>query len=291
VQVAKRELGPGIYKRLPYGLYEGIPATNSSSLRELLRSPKQYLYRKENRKESEALTLGLAAHTAILEPHRFLAEYALWDERSDNGNVRPRRGKDWDAFQAAQGAQGRRIVRADEYYLAAAMRDAVRGHGPALRYLKKGDSEISMVWDDPETRFRCKGRVDWIADDNDVPVLVGVKTARECGPRTFAAAAYRYGYHIQWAFYHDGFAATTSVQPRVIEIVVEKEAPHDVAVYQVPPEIIELGRDEYRRLLLLLMECEHTHNYPGCVPGEQILSFPAYAYDMDNDIESLGLEA
>jgi len=125
VQVAKRELGPGIYKRLPYGLYEGIPATNSSSLRELLRSPKQYLYRKENRKESEALTLGLAAHTAILEPHRFLAEYALWDERSDNGNVRPRRGKDWDAFQAAQGAQGRRIVRADEYYLAAAMRDAV----------------------------------------------------------------------------------------------------------------------------------------------------------------------
>jgi hypothetical protein len=286
---AARTFGPGVFKRLPYAVYDGIPATNSSKLRELLRSPKQYHYRLDVPREGEALTIGQATHTAILEPHRFLAEYALWDERSEGGRVRPRNGKDWEKFKATHEGQGKRILLAEDFNLAIAMRDAVRNHGPALRYLRKGDPEISLVWDDLETHRRCKGRVDWVADDAGVPVLVGVKTARECGPRAFGNAAFKYGYHLQWAYYFDGFFTATGVSPRMVEIVVEKEPPHDVAVYVIPPELIELGRDEYRRLLVKLAECEHTHDWPGAVPGEEVLSFPAYAFG-DDDVSGLELE-
>lgn len=278
----------GLYKRLPYERYRVEEGVNFSRLKELVRSPKHYAFRIENPKDTHPMRLGSAAHTAILEPHRFLAEYALWDERTDDGKVRPRRGKGWDAFVVSSG--GKRIVKADEYHLAMAMRDAVRSHKPAMRYLRKGDSEVSMWWADADTERECKGRVDWLTVDGNVDVLVGVKTARDCRCLPFGNAAAKLGYHLQWAFYADGYEAITGKSPRVVEIVVESAPPHDVAVYIIPAEILDVGRDEYRTLLKKLAECEEADEWPGSAAEEQILSFPTWVYAGEDDVTELGLE-
>jgi hypothetical protein len=277
----------GLHLRVPFDKYAAIDAINFSRLKEMRRSPKHYRHRLTNPLQSQPLTLGAAAHTAVLEPHRFLAEYALWDERTDSGSVRPRRGKAWEAFEA--GHAGRRIVKADEYYMAMAMRDAVRGDPDAARYLSKGYPEASMVWADKETDRVCKGRVDWLTNVDGCDVLVGLKTARDCRGLPFGNAAGRLGYHLQWGFYFDGYVAVTGRLPKMIEIVVESFAPHDVAVYIIPAEVVEVGRDEYRRLLLALGECERTNRWPGAMPGEQVLSLPSYIYG-EEDISEIGLE-
>lgn len=279
----------GLHKRVAHDVYRGWDALNISRLKEIGKSPLQYQHRLLNPRTTEPMRLGSAAHTAVLEPHRFLAEYALWDERTDSGTVRPRRGKDWEAFQAAQG--GRSIVRADEHATAMAMRDAARSHPVAGRYLRAGDAEVAMVWEsEPLVKRLCKGRVDWLTRDGSCPVLVGLKTARDARPIGFGNAAAKLGYHLQWAFYRDGYEALSGHIARVVEIVVESAPPHDVVVYVIPAEVIEAGREEYVRLGALLAECEASGKWGGSADEEQILSLPSWVYQAEDDLSDLGLE-
>jgi hypothetical protein len=78
-----------------------------------------------------------------------------------------------------------------------------------------------------------------------------------------------------------------------VEIVVETEPPHDVAVYRIPAEVIEAGHDEYHRLMLKLAECKRSGEWPGAVDGEPDVSLPSWVYgaDSDSDLGDLGLEA
>jgi len=279
----------GIHRRIRFEAYRAIDATNFSSLKELARSPLHYRHRLDNPRTSLPMALGKAAHTAVLEPHRFAAEYALWDERTEGGRVRPRNGKDWEAFKAAHATQ--QIIVADEMGAAMAMRDAARGSTCSMRYLRKGEAEVTMVWPDEETGRRCKGRIDWLTHVDGIDVLVGLKTSKDCRPIGFGNQAARLGYHLQWALYHDGYVALTSKPVRMVEIVIESAAPHDVTVYIIPAEIIEQGRDEYRKLLVTLDECEKTGVWPGTSDSEQILSLPSWVYHAEDDISELGLEA
>lgn len=282
----------GLFKRTTFEAYKAARGANCSSLKDLAISPLRYAHRLANKLETtNPMRLGSAAHTAILEPHRFLADYALWDERTeaDEEKVAPRRGKKWEAFVAANA--GKSIIRADEHALAMAMRDAVRAKPVAAKYLKTGDPEVAMWWSHPETERLCKGRADWITSLDGQPVIVGLKSARDCRAIPFGNAAAKLLYTMQWAFYHDGYQLITGQTPRVVEIVVESAAPHDVVVYTIPDEVLEVGREEYQRLIALLVECEASNAWPGTADDEQVLSLPTWAYRPESDdLSDLELE-
>lgn len=286
--VVAEKLFLGIASRMPVAEYRALPGVSISQLKELKRSPKHYRYRLAHQKVTAPMTLGTAAHTAVLEPERFSREYAVWGERTKTGNLRPRNGKDWDAF-AAQHTQ-RTIITADEYKDVLAIQEAVRGDAVAMRYLETGDPEVSMQWlHDGQAR---KGRLDWLTNVSEEPVLVGLKTARDCRHFVFGSAAAKLGYHLQWAYYFDGFTSIKAdgAVPRVVEIVVESDAPHAVAVYEIPFDIMEQGREEYQDLLVQLAECETKNEWPGPITEEQILTLPSWVYQTQDDLSDLGLE-
>lgn len=279
----------GITSRVPYDAYAQVPAVSITRLKELKRSPQHYRHALTNPRDTGPMRLGTAAHCAVLEPERFAREFAVWSRRTSAGAMAPRTGQHWDAFKAQH--DGRTIITEDEYVTAMAMRDAVRGFAPAMRYLETGDPEVTLEWKTPDGR-PCKGRVDWLTSIDGAPVLVGLKTARDCRHFAFGAAAAKLGYHLQWAFYHDGYEALTSKSARMIEIVVESAAPHAVAVYVIPDDILAQGRDEYRRLLGVLEECEAMDAWPGPAPTEEHLTLPSWAYDaVEDDVGELGLIA
>lgn len=252
--------------------YAEIKAVSITRLKVMLRSPKHYRHNLSNPKESRPLSLGRAAHCAILEPERFAADYCAWDRRTSSGAMAPRKGKHWEAFGANNA--GKEIVAEPDYSLALAMQDAVRSDDDAMRYLRTGDAEVVMQWQ--MFGRDCKGRADWITKVDGEDVLVGLKTARDCRPREFGRDARRYEYHMQWAFYADGFKTITGRMPKVVEIVVESAPPHAVAVYVVPDEVLTRGFDEYTNLLEQLDECEKLDRWPGPVQGEQVLILPTW---------------
>jgi hypothetical protein len=288
VNAAAEQFELGIRSRVPFAEYMALPALSISRLKEIGRSPQHYLHRLTVPKESAALRLGTAAHTAVLEPERFERQFAVWERRSEKtGNLCPRNGQYWDAFLAEN--PGKTIITADEHALAVAIQRAVRAHPVASRYLESGDPEVSLTWTREDGR-PCRARIDWLTTIDGLPLIVGLKTSRDCRHMPFGAQAAKLGYHMQWAWYYDGFGAIKPAEPKVVEIVVESDAPHAVAVYSIPNDILLQGRDDYELLLAKLNECEATGEFPGPNEVEEPLTLPTWIYQQTDDLGDLGLE-
>lgn len=274
---------PRLQTHVPYDAYRALPGLAITRIKELARSPLHYRYRLEHPKHSPSLTLGSAAHVAVLEPERFERDYAVWGEEPEQ---KVRQGSVWEAF--ADEHRKQTIITVKEAAAARAIRDAVRSAPAAMRYLEKGDPEVTLEWIYEATA--CKGRVDWLTRDEGFPVLVGLKTARDCGHRMFAVQAARLLYFCQWSFYRDGYHAITGRGAKVVEIVVENTPPHDVAVYVVPSDVIEEGRNVYRDLIAKLLECEASGRWPGAQPEETRIALPKWVFAGDEDEEPGGIE-
>ena len=272
--------------RMTRAEYVAIEAISVSRLKELKHSPQHYQYGLEHPKQSDALTLGTATHVAVLEPERFINDFAVWERRTDAGAMAPRRGQYWDEFLRV--AWGKTVLTTEERDMANTLAKAVRFDATANPYLAAGEPEVTMQWDTDGRA--CKGRADWLTRVGDKPVLVGLKTARDCRPFAFGGQAAKLEYGMQWAFYYDGYLACTGVAPRMIEIVVESAPPHPVATYIIDQDIILQGRDNYREMLKILAECETSGEWPGPVVGEQFLTLPSWYYPSTDDISDLELE-
>lgn len=275
-----------IQSRVPREDYDAITALNITRLKELRRSPLHYRWALTHAKRSDALTLGGATHVATLEPERFRAEFSNWDRRTKNGNSAPRNGQFWDAFLTANA--GKTILTEDEWTRAHEIAQVVRTDDLAMRYLSHGEPEVTFEWD--LDGRACKGRVDWLTHIDGHPTIVGLKTARDCRHFAFGSQAAKLGYHLQFAFYHDGYERIRDAKPKLVEIVVESAAPHAVAVYRIPDDIIEQGRDEYTRLLEQLKHCEAANEWPGPQPCEDYLTLPSWVYGTETDDELSELE-
>lgn len=280
MDAAKKVVGPGLYLRgqVDYGVIEGV---NYSTLKHLAKSALQYRHVLENGVAESALMFrGTAAHVATLEPHRFIKEFAVFEGER-------RAGKAWEAFKAEN--DGKKLIKQSEFDTAMRIRDAVRSHPVALRYLRKGVAEATLVWDDPETGVRCKGRPDFITDDHYV---VDLKSTADVTPFNFARIVYSKLYHMQSAMYFDGYESVIKRSPAgSVTIAVEQKEPHDVVVFVMDDETLGIGRDTYRHLLGKLTECEKARVWPGYSRDcEVTLRLPKYAYPDESDLESLGLE-
>ncbi|MEE9395217.1 MAG: PD-(D/E)XK nuclease-like domain-containing protein [Planctomycetota bacterium] len=270
-------------RRMPYVDYAKIDAVNMSTLLELLLSPKHYRYRLHRpRKETEAMRVGRAGHTAVLEPMQFMREYVLQPEEfpDSKGTMKPasKKLKSCKGWHADQQAAGKTALSQDQYAKAERIQDAVRSHSVAGRILSDGQREISIEWADEQTGIRCKGRIDWLQD----MALVDLKTTRHASSYAFAKQAANLNYHTRLAWYQHGICAvknTREVWTMPVRIIaVQNEEPHDVVVYNVPEDALEVGRRRFHGLMETLKECMDTDSWPGVGEGEIIdLQMPGWA--------------
>lgn len=276
---------------LTYDEYEALQGERSSTLKAMSISAKHYRHRLANKTETGSLKLGKAAHCAVLEPSRFLSDHAVWIERSKDGKkAAPRNGGRWDSF--VEEHHGKTLLTLKEYFHAVRIRESIVSDATAMKYLESGAPEVSMQF--PLLGRQCKARVDWLTKYQSRATIVGLKSARDVREFLFGSQAARLHYHIQWAYYFDGYAAITGEAPRMIEISVENAPPYDVVVYNIPNEIVVAGREKYTELLHALDECERFNSWPGIGNGAELdLSFPSWAYTqpLDDDLSALGLVA
>lgn len=287
-----------IHSRVPAEEYHGLPGVSISRLKEMKRSPLHYQYRLANPMQTAPLRLGTAAHCAVLEPERFQRQFALWNRRGANGNLCPRNGQYYEAFVAAN--PGKTYITEDEGLDAIAIGRAVRADVCAMKYLESGEPEVTMQWTlESNSLLRqlipiqvsCRGRADWLTRIEGEPYLIGLKTTKDCRPMLFGTQCARLSYHMQWAFYFDGYRTITGNTPKMKEIVVESAPPYDVVVYDIPEDVILQGRAEYETCLRLLVECEARKEWLGVANGlEQAISLPTWAYDAQGDLSDLDLE-
>lgn len=246
---------PGIHADVPMDEYHRWPGASKSRLwlmRE--RSPAHVRWAMDHPPESTpAQAYGTAAHMAILEPSRFAEVY----ERLPDGDGRTKAVKD---ARAAIEEDGRIPLKPDDFDAIMAMRDVVLDH-PKARRLLEGDAERSLVWTDPDTGVLCKGRADLLSDRG--PVIVDYKTTRDASPEAFERAIYIYGYYVQGAMYLDGASALGDSRDHFVIIAQEKGPPFCVGVYDLRPDALLKGADEYGSLLRQWARCVESGEWPG----------------------------
>lgn len=259
--------------------YIEIPALNWSTLKWLSKSPAHYLHATTNgRPDTATLKRGRATHVATLEPETFAARYSVWPH--------PRRGKDWEEFEARMLSASVEVLKRGEAELAQTLALAVRAHQPAARYLTGCLTEQMIQWTHrrPEVNglegyeVACKGRLDAVGPEG----IVDLKTARDGSPTGFAREVIRLEYHVQAAWYVDGYREMTGRELPWAWVVVEVAAPHVVQVYRADEETLNLGRARYRELLDLLHVCQRDNFWPGYAATEMPLQLPRWARPLDD---------
>lgn len=259
-----------LIKGMPFVLYREIKAESASRLKRMLVSPLHYRHAATTESpDTEALRVGRATHTSILEPDRFALDFTVYTLSKTVGEGSR---KAWQAFKEANAH--RTILDEGDYETALAMRNAVHRHRLARELLIDGDAEVTLTWDHPTLRVPCKGRLDYLGPRG----IVEVKTASRIEIDAFARQVAAYAYHLQCGWYAAGYEAVTGSTLPYHMICVEKTAPHDVVVYRVPQALLESARVTSDELLERVLACEAADEWPGVGGDETVdLALPEWA--------------
>ena len=256
---------PEILTDMDAATYRAAEAISASDLKWILppRTPAHYHAYKTGqikREETRALVIGTLCHLAVLEPDKLATAFAL---RPDGLDLRTKDGKAW---KEAQGDKP--ILDGEEAAMLDGMSAAVAAHPVARQLLVASKREVSL-FSDHRTGLKLKGRIDVLGEG----FVADVKTAAEGDAANFAAAVFRYNYHVQAAMY----CQLAGVE-RFSFIAVEKVAPFAVAVYTLSPKALQVGLNSLNYALDTIALCTDAGLWPAYSLDEQTLDLPSWAY-------------
>ena len=222
------------------------------------------------------MRIGSLFHGLILEPEMVkIAVAPQCDKRTKEGKYL------WEIFCSEN--VGAEIVTAEEGEMLSGMCASVRTHPAASALLSaSGIAEGSAYWFDQNSGELCRCRPDFYREDG---IIVDLKTTEDASPEGFARSIAKYAYHRQAAMYADGVEAATGDYVKGFAfVVVEKAYPYCTATYSLDMQGLDIGRDQYKELLLDLADCKVAKKWPGYSERIEVLSLPSweirkYEYD------------
>ena len=214
-------------------------------------------------KEGKALIAGIEADGGVAVEESDFAWICDWHEK----------------------LRGKEVLSADDMRRVQEMAAAARQH-PIGRVLFSPDlpsiCEASIFTRDPQTGVLCKIRPDYMVEPcQALPngLLVDGKSCEDASPAGFARAVWNYDYGLQAAWYVDHFWQhyRTAEPPGFIWMAQEKDPPQATAFYSASADILNHGRQHYRRLLDIYAECLKAGVWPGYPPQVRPLELPVWA--------------
>ena len=250
--------------------YHAHPAISKSGLDKIARSPAHYQAAKSAPPEStDAMVFGSAFHDYILLPDVFEEAYTVLPE---DFNGRTKEGK---ALVAAIKDSGQTVLKPEWMEAIKGMAAAVAAHPKAAALLTGGHPEVSLFWQDADTGLDCRCRPDYI---NPAGIIVDLKSTLDASPEAFAKSCAQYRYHVQDAFYSEGYHQATGTWPRgFVFIAVEKTAPYAVACYTLDDVAKEKGRELYQQDLQTLQAAQAANEWPAYSDQIETLTLPAWS--------------
>lgn len=247
----------GLHDSIPETDYHADPASLSSTGAKTLlyEGPRAYQWALAHPTHKDAYDMGSVVHALTLG----VGDYDVLDHDSYRTKAAQ---QERDESRAA----GRTPILRKDIETAEVMRDAIFANQLAASILSQGDPEVSMYATCPETGVLMRGRADWLRPG----YLVDLKTAAgPIHPAEFERIAWNRHYGLQAAWYRQ-ILALNGVDATPIWVVVSKDAPHQVYVYQASTEMLERGTDDMHRALELYARCQATDEWPGLVDDQMI---------------------
>ena len=263
---------PGIYRGIPLDVYHGDlcagPSASSSVLRTIvndspadafLTSP--YNPERVEKKPTESLTLGRAAHHLLLGQPHFKKEYV---QRPDKLLGEPWQGnrkvcKDWLADQAAKGIT---VVTAEQIKRIIGMAKSLGKEPLVQNGLLAGRTELSMIYQDKATGLWVKVRPD--AMPTDVLDFADLKTTTDVHDDELEKVIGTYGYHMQAGL--TALACPHVLGQELHEFLfafVQSEAPFSPNIITAKPSDIHDGMEACTIAMAVFKKCLDAGEWPG----------------------------
>ena len=261
---------PGVFDDMPNDEYHQLAALSSSGIKKLLRSPAHYLVERTRASApSDAMRIGTAVHTLVLEPHRSAEVVQM-----PTFNLRTNAGKaNRDAWLADR--PGAQAFALPEYERICGAVEAVRRHPGAAMLLSDGVAERSVLWRDASEQIECRARFDWHRHDMGI---VDLKTCQDASPEAASRSIAAFNYHLSAAHYWLGHEHVFNQSPAFWAFVfVETEPPHGVACYVLDSASLRAGMDKCARAYSLFKQCTESGRWPGYPEDIQTISAPRWA--------------
>ncbi|MGO0159997.1 PD-(D/E)XK nuclease-like domain-containing protein, partial [Salmonella enterica] len=272
------DIQPGIYYDIPNEAYHAGPGVSKSQLDDIADTPAIYLWRKNapvDTEKTKSLDTGTAFHCRVLEPEEFSKRFIIAPEF----NRRTSAGKEEEkTFLEECARTGITVLTAEEGRKIELMYQSVMAL-PLGQWLVEsaGYAESSVYWEDPETEILCRCRPDKIIPE--FHWIMDVKTTADI--QRFRTAYYDYRYHVQDAFYSDGYRAQFGEIPTFVFLVASTTAEcgrYPVEIFMMGEDAKLAGQREYRRNLQTLAECLNNDEWPAI----KTLSLPRRAKENAN---------
>lgn len=257
--------------------YHAGPGTSKSDLDLVARSLRHYWAAKRapartERKRTDAMLLGSAVHTAVLEPDLFGEQYVrVPDDAPTRPTSRQINAKKpsaetldaiayWRNFE--QDNAGKELLTAEQWRTAIEIRDAVHADPIARTIFAGGRAEQSVHAKDAATGLHIKCRIDYL---NDAAGLIGdLKTTDDASPADFGRHSANFRYHVQCGYYRRVMReAFGEAPPYWVFVAVEKDPPYAIGVYFVDEEIASLGARLAERDLRRLAQALDSDQWPA----------------------------
>jgi|688.fasta_scaffold46918_9 hypothetical protein len=235
--------------------YRSLPALNASRFKAFFRSPFHFFNQREV-EETEAMRIGTAIHTAILEPEQYLSTIAFYPEadgRTTEGKAIKK------AFEA--GAVGKTILKADSKEIVERAVKAVTTHQEVRLILANPENRREQVLLTSLWEQDCKARLDLI--NVETGVIRDIKTCEDASPERFKYEVRDRLYWVQAGFYAL-VAEKVFGKPFGFEfIAVEKGDPSTCTIYDVDAKELEMWKHIVDCNLSHLKACTNTKAWTG----------------------------
>ncbi len=268
---------------MPFDAYRSIEAANSHGLMRVLQSPAHYLHaRNEPNNPTPAMVLGSLIHLAVLEPAKFEAHVFCAPECDRRTKV----GKAlFEDFQ--HGLPPEHIIATpSQYETVRGVQRALLAH-PVMAGLMQtptGQSELTVVWQDPATGLDCKARFDRICWRDDRMIVIDLKSTSDASYKAFSRDAANMKYDVQAAHYSEGAKIVFGkAEVDFIFAAVETSEPYGAKFYVADEELfLSYGRRRRNFAMRTLADCIEKQDFPCYGVEIQNLGFPGW---VDSDPE------
>lgn len=213
----------------------GKEVISASGLKQIAKKSVAHYLSSTGIKETDSMRLGTAVHSKILEPENYDNEIAVLPDL----NLRTKDGRaERDAFE--ENNKEKTIIRTEDLDIIQGIYNNFRNHPLAPRLLNNAKIEFSHYGEIQNIPVRCRPD----AYIEQTGVIIDIKTCQDNSPKAFKSDVYKYGYHIQAAFYCEALKAILDkpFSPHDFRfIAVETNYPFSCEVYALDNKEIENG--------------------------------------------------
>ena len=273
----------GVFKLEDDVYHHGIGIAKGK-LDQFRKSPLKYYHNHcvVNTETPDAFKIGGMVHELILEPEKLKTKYCsdreiIMSLTMLSNAKNPRLTKEYKDYVSRVEIEGKIVLKDDDYKMCKNMANAVLTHEKLQNILRNGLAERSVFSIDPETGLvmRCKPDFMIISEG----INFDAKTTADASLAEFQKSILNYNYHVQGAYYN--YVCTLATKTEFNNFLfgcIEKEEPHDIALYYLDEAAMEKGEQIMRLDLNNYANAVETNKFPGYSRDIEAISIPHWGF-------------